>query len=131
MEEAITAQLLAAAGLTALVGTRIHWGQRPQGSGLPIVVLNLISERADYTTQGPSGLVGSLLQVDAYAATYGAAKAVSNQVLAVLDGMRADSPAVIQGVFREGKRATTEDGATAGTTINRRSLDLRVWHHEP
>jgi len=49
MEEALIAKLLADAGVSALVGTRIYPGVRPQAGPLPAIVFNLISATPSYS----------------------------------------------------------------------------------
>ena len=64
MEAALIAKLLATAGVTALVSTRINWGRRPQGSALPCIVLHRIDGTPDVHHGGRSGLVSSRVQVE-------------------------------------------------------------------
>lgn len=126
MEPALIARLLATAGLTALVSTRINWARRPQGEALPAVVLHRIDGGVDYHTEGPSGLVESRVQVDCWAASYGSAKAVARQVEAAVSGARFTSGAIrFDGIFIIDERDTTFDETTP---IFRTSLDLAVHH---
>lgn len=80
MEAALLAKLLASAGVTALVSTRINWSRRPQGEALPAIVLHRIDGQPDYHHAGRSGLVQSRVQVDIWAASYGSAKAIARAV---------------------------------------------------
>jgi len=84
METALIAKLLASAGVTALVSTRINWSRRPQGAALPAIVLHRISGIPDYHHSGTSGLVSSRVQVDCYGVSYGSAKAVARAVEAAI-----------------------------------------------
>lgn len=79
LAEALSARLAAAAPVTAIVGTRIYWNQRPQGTEVPAVVLNyaggteeesLESDAADYAETniradcfGQSGLQSKQLAI--------------------------------------------------------------------
>lgn len=130
MEEDLVALLLADAGLTALVGTRIKWLLRPQGSALPAITLQLAAGGRDYHFGGRSDLSGPLIQMDVWAATFASMKAVERALLTALDAITA---APFQGAFVESERETTEtqDGpdATGSTTFYRASKDVRVWSH--
>lgn len=80
MEAALLARLLATAGVTALVSTRINWLRRPQGEALPAIVLHRIDGAPDVHHGGASGLVVSRVQVDCWAESYGSAKAIARAV---------------------------------------------------
>lgn len=80
MEAALLAKLLATAGVTALVSTRINWSRRPQGEALPAIVLHRIDGAPDVHHGGASGLVVSRVQVDCWAESYGSAKAIARAV---------------------------------------------------
>lgn len=126
MEAALLARLLAATALKALVSTRINWSRRPQGEGLPAVVLHRIDGAPDYHTAGPSGLVESRIQVDCWGASYGAAKAVARQVEAAVSGTR-----FVQGAIRFDAILIVDerdDSFDDTTPIFRTSLDLAVHH---
>lgn len=126
MEAALLARLLATAGLTALVSTRINWSRRPQGEALPAVVLHRIDGGRDYHTQGASGLVESRVQVDCWGVTYGSAKAVARQVEAAVSGARFTSGAIrFDAILIDDERDSTFDDTTP---IFRTSLDLMVHH---
>lgn len=132
MEEALTAQLLASAGLLALVGERITWGLREPGSPLPALVLTLISARPDYTTTGASGLTDNLIQADCWGATYAEAKAVARAVIDVCAQLSAPfrGPAFVESERDDAFQAAAPD-ADGGTDLFRTSLDLRAWHYAP
>jgi hypothetical protein len=84
MEQEFRSILLASSGVTALVGTRVNFGTHPQGQPYPALVLNVISDAEDYHMNGPNGLFQGRVQVDCYGLTYGAAKAASRAVRALL-----------------------------------------------
>ena len=129
MESALRTFLLASAGLTALVGTRIVWLRRPQGSPLPSITLQVVSGAPDYTMAGRVGLVGRLVQMDVWAATYESMKNVEAALILALDDLTTDP---FQGAFIESQRESAEDqdgpDATGSTTYFRSSLDVRIWH---
>jgi hypothetical protein len=126
MEEAIINRLLATAGVTALVGTRVYPGARTQGSSLPALVFNRISGVRDYTMTEASGQVESRVQIDAWAVSYAAAKTLARAVRACLSGIKGTySGVAIQGVFLDGERDTFE--GEAPDRIYRVSMDFNVW----
>lgn len=126
METALLARLLATAGLTALVSTRINWSRRPQGEDLPAVVLHRIDGAPDYHLTGASGLVESRVQVDCWGRTYGSAKAVARQVEAAVTAARFTQGAIrFDAILVIDERDSTFDETTP---IFRTSLDLAVHH---
>ena len=128
MEEALRTFLLASAGLTALVGQRVHWVRSPQGSASPRVVLYGISGVRDMRMDGPTGLVASRVQVDCLGASYGSAKAVARAVEARLSGYSGTASGIVfQGCFLIGERDDFEDTETPDKLF-RTSLDFNIWH---
>ena len=126
MEAALIAKLLATAGVTNLVSTRINWSRRPQGSALPAIVLHRIDGTPDVHHGGASGLVVSRVQVDCWAASYGSAKAAA----------RAVETAVTAQTFTQGATrfdvilidSERDDSTDETTPLFRTSLDLMVHH---
>lgn len=120
--------LLDSAGLSALVGDRIHWDLAPQGVALPFVVVTLIVSPPGYTHAGRDGLTGHLVQFDGYAATKASAKAVARALDAACEALGAP----FQKAFIETERSGLDagDGGSAATPLYRASLDVRVWHSE-
>ena len=126
MEAALIAKLLATAGVTNLVSTRINWSRRPQGAALPAIVLQRVSGTPDVHHAGASGLVVSRIQVDCWAASYGSAKAVA----------RAVETAVTAQTFTQGATrfdvilidSERDDSTDETTPLFRTSLDLMVHH---
>jgi hypothetical protein len=131
MEQELVDRLLATAGLTALVGNRIDWLKRPQGSALPAIVMQVVSAPYTYTMQGRTRLVGRLVQIDIWASAYPSMKAVGRALVAATDGPH---EAPIQGLFIEGERETREgqDGpdSSGSTDFFRTSFDVRVWSED-
>jgi hypothetical protein len=68
--QAIIARLEADAAVTALVGTRIYWLVRPQGSPLPALVLQIISEERTQHLKGFNDAFEARVQVAAQAERY-------------------------------------------------------------
>ena len=137
MEEAITTHLLAQAGLTALVGNRITWARRAQGSVSPAVVLHVIDRLPQYTMGGEANAKPQRIQTDCWATTYGEAKIVARQVTAALsgthpsigDGASPETFVDFLGSFKEGERDSFEQGA-GGEALYRCSMDFIIWTRE-
>lgn len=130
MEEALTNHLLAQAGLVALVGQRITWARRPQGSTLPAIVLHVISRQPQYTMEAASGLASRRIQVDCWADSFAGAKGAAREVAAALSGARMTVGGVaFQGGFQEGERDSFEQGS-GGEQLYRVSMDFIIWTGE-
>jgi hypothetical protein len=125
MEAALMAKLLASAGITALVSTRINWSRRPQGSALPCIVLHRIDGTPDVHHGGASGLVQSRVQVDCWGASYGAAKAIARAVETAVTAQTFTQGAIrFDVILVADERDSTFDETTP---IFRTSLDLLVF----
>ena len=74
---------------------------------------------------GPDGLAESRVQVDAWAETYGAAKATARAVCAAMEGAGAPD-----GPIRAAFKATERDLSEADGRLARISLDFIIWHEE-
>jgi hypothetical protein len=130
MEEALIAYLLAHVPLTPLVGRRIRPSIAKQGEGFPSVVVTMVSHLPEYVTQGPVSLADSRVQVDCYAETFAASKAVARAVKACLSGQRFTSVGVeFQQCAVIAERSSFEDGKEV--KLHRTSIDFRVWHTQP
>lgn len=85
MEEALLARLRACTALTALIGSRSYWSERPQTSPLPAVVLYGISPGRDYTHAGADGLITPRVQFDCFGANTGAVVPIKRAIIAELE----------------------------------------------
>lgn len=131
MEEDLRALLLADAGVAAIVGTRVTWGARPQGSALPAVVLHLVSDTPVYTLAADSGHRDSRVQADCLADDYLESLTVSRAVTVALSGYSGTSGTTIfQGIFQESARDLSEPDAVSEQRAFRFSLDFTA-HHLP
>jgi hypothetical protein len=127
MEAALLAKLLATAGVTALVSTRINWTRRPQGEALPCIVLHRIDGTPDYHHGGASGLVESRVQVDCWGASYKTAKGVARAVEAAVTAQTFTQGAIrFDVILIADERDSTFDEKP--DTLFRTSLDLMVRH---
>jgi hypothetical protein len=82
--EAVMAYLLAQPGLTALVASRIHYHQLPQGTILPAVVILSVSDVKHHDLKGQLKVEQPVLQFSAQASTQATARAVAEQLKTAL-----------------------------------------------
>jgi hypothetical protein len=68
LQAAFRARLKAVSGLNTPTSGRIEWGTRPQGTGLPALVLTKVAPGQEWTHDGPDALVRPWVQVDIWAA---------------------------------------------------------------
>lgn len=129
MEEALLSYLLAASGITSLVGTRVNWVRSPQGAASPRVVLTKVSGLRDMTlNSGPTGYVSSRVQVDCIGTSYGSAKAVARAIEARISGYSGTTGGVrFEGCFLIGERDDFFDTDTPDKLF-RTALDFNIWH---
>lgn len=85
MQVALRTILKNDAGVSALVGSRIYWGDRPQGSALPAIVLNLISDGRGYLMDGADATQQYRVQIDAFGASYASMDALRNAIITCLE----------------------------------------------
>jgi hypothetical protein len=127
METALRTRLKNDAGVSALVGTRIDWSVRPQGSITPCVVLTMIADNRDQHFQGFAGFRSTRIQIDCYAATKAAAVALREAVIAAVV-----PEATVSGVtFLRAFINTVLDRGDQTETgfIHRELIDLNCWHN--
>jgi hypothetical protein len=127
MEEALTALLLASAGVGAIVGARVDWDVRPQADDLDALVLHEISAAATYTMRGRVPLMGRLTQIDAWSLSSKGAKTLRRAVIATLDGLNAAPTETLRAAFVESLHAGFDAGSDSLPDLYRASLDVRVW----
>jgi Protein of unknown function (DUF3168) len=122
----VRARLLANGLVTGSVGTRIDWGQRPQGTAYPAIVLQTISDPRPAHLKDYEATRSTLIQLDVYATTYAAALSIARNAIAVLKVPATISGKVFGPAFVDGQRDTVE---TSGTTnIHRQSVDFSIIH---
>lgn len=125
----ITAQaLLANAGVTALVGTKVHPINAPQDEPPPQIVVQLVSEADGQRLEGPDLWFDSRVSVECRAQTATAAVKIGEAVKTALQGIRRQTIAGRQAsFFKEETDVSDYSEASAGspTPIYRRVLDFR------
>ena len=100
--KAIYARLVAHAGTTALVGTRVYPLRLPQGPTYPAIRYQVISAPREHAMGADTGTVHARVQVDCWATTYAGAKALAAQVILALSRWGGTSGGVVvEHVFLE------------------------------
>lgn len=121
MEETLTTLL------AGVAGGRRYWVRAPQRAGRPFLVLNVISAPRDYHMTGASDPVAYRVQVDAYGATYQAAKDTARAVIGILSGYRGGR---IQGAFLAAERDMPAADAGEVNVLFRTSLEFMIHYQE-
>lgn len=126
IEVALRARLLAASAVTAAVGTRIDWTQRPQATALPAIVLQVVSDARPQTMKALQEYRPTLVQVDVFAKTRGEVVTIREAAIAAV------LPAATQsGVsFRRAMIDSVRDLSTNTDMgfVHRDSIDITLWH---
>ncbi len=97
----------------------VEFGALPAGSPFPAVVLNIVSETAHFTQDGESDLHRYVLQLDAYALTFGGAESLYRQAHAVMQPPLASLQVA---------RRSREGGTDEAIRPYRVSADYLVFH---
>lgn len=130
-EQVIYALLSEAAGVTALVGTRIYPGVLPQGTALPALALEFISGVELPTVDATAGfnLLQARVQVTAIAKTYAEVKTVLEAVRAACNFQRG----TIAGVHVVSVRRDTigPDLRDDDVQLFTQSIDFGITYQEP
>lgn len=128
VEEALTSLL------SSVASGRRYWGRAPQGvtvSDGAFLVLNNITKARDYHMKGASGYVPARFQIDAYAATFTAARNAAAAVVTALSGHSGTTGGVvIQGIFIDGPRSLPAEDEGSVTYGFRQQLDALVHYVE-
>lgn len=77
----VVARLLAVSAVTTLVGSRVRALMLAQGDTLPAIRVSLVVDLHDLHLRGGAGVHRERVQVDAYATTLAAARAVADAAL--------------------------------------------------
>lgn len=126
LETAIVAELLATAGVTAVVGQRIWWQVAVQATSSPYIVLDAVSKRPVHDMGGAGGLAQARVSASCYAGTYANAKAAAAAVLAALDRRRGTIQGVAFGaILSESEEDAGWDEATKMHVV---TVDFRVLY---
>jgi hypothetical protein len=132
-QAALRARLLAAAPVTALVGQRVYWVERPQKSALPAITLLTVSDGREQHLKGFDGLQSARVQIDVWAENrpgehhgYSKVREVTEAVIAALVPAAEQGSIQFSRSFVDSLRDLSE--RTETQTIFRSSMDLIVHH---
>jgi hypothetical protein len=125
MQGALRARLLAAAPVTALVGQRVYWVDRPQASQLPAIVLQVISDPRPQHLKGFNDLRETRVQMDIFGTSYGQVRALTEAALAAVVAENTSNGLIFNRALVDGARDLGE--RTETQFIHRHSTDLLIW----
>lgn len=127
IEKAIRSILIADTAVKAIT-TRCYPGMIPQNPTYPLILLHKMPGGGrDHHLGGRSGLVHPRIQVEAWATTYDAAKALSKALQDALDGYSGTVGTVrIGSILAQSDRDIYEDAVKCHRII----FDCMVWHSE-
>lgn len=125
MPAALRTRLLAYAPLAQLVGSRVTWMIRPQETALPAVVLQTITDERPQHYKGFQALRSTRVRADTWATTYGAARAVSEALIAAAVPEHRGNGIHFRRAQVGGPRDLMDDDATK--PLHRSSVDLILW----
>lgn len=132
MIEDLRTLLLADADLSGIVGSRVTWGSRPQGSALPAIVLHLIGGDKRYSLGSEAGPRSARVQVNCLAANYLSAITTFRAVADILSGYSGTvGTTYFQGILQDSEPSdlSEADGVTDQRTFGT-SADFIV-HYTP
>jgi len=124
MEEALRARLLAIGGLTAIVGNRIDWDERPQGDPLPGMVLYLISDIPEMKLTGPTGWRDARVQCDGWSYDVLEARNIGEALIGGVIGLRETLAGIKFRIFVIDVSRKTD--LLGGQPVHASQVDLKV-----
>jgi hypothetical protein len=130
LEEGLVSYLQGYAGLTALISTRMYLARIPETATLPCLTYQRISTPRElaHDTSGASGsLAHPRFQFDAWASTFSAAKAITEQVRAALNGKTGSTGGV---TIRAALVADERMDYDPESNLYRSQSDFIIWHEE-
>lgn len=120
IETAVKAALSAAPAVSAIVGSKIFPMVATEGEVVPYIVYQVSASTREGAMNGPGSLRNARMQLDCYAATYSAAKALGAAVRAALDGAGLQSAMIIE-----------QDLLDPETKSYRQLIEYSIWANEP
>jgi len=87
-QSGVRARLLANGLVSGAVGTRIDWGQRPQGAAYPAIVLQTISDPRPAHLKDYEETRSTLVQLDVYSDVQSTRDSAADALVAWLDNYR-------------------------------------------
>lgn len=126
METALRTRLKDDAGVSAIVGTRIDWDERPQRSAYPAVVLEMAVDNRTQHMAGFDTFRSTRIQINCLAQTAAQKITLREAVIAAIA-----PPATTGGVeFLRAQDITViprNENTDAGF-VHRDLIDLKIWH---
>jgi len=86
IETTLFSTLSGAAGVSALVSSRIYPNVAPESVTFPYLVYSVISSERMHTLPGVANMQRKTIQIDCNATTYSGAKALATAVISALEG---------------------------------------------
>lgn len=134
MEKDLRARLLAAAGVAALVQTRVAWVDRPSAqpnqppaAGLPSIRLQNISPGRDYTHGGGDALEQPRVQIDCFGKSALESATLAKAVIAAIEPPAAVGTTRFGLAMLDASRDFDPEELPGGTKVYRRSLDFIIF----
>lgn len=126
METQLRSRLLASSPVTAIVGTRVNWGVRPQGEVYPSIVLSLVADGRPQHMGGLIDLRETRVQIDCYGTTRAQVAALREAVISAIVPTATVSGVYFQRAFINTVR--TMDAHTDTGLVFRDMIDAQIWH---
>lgn len=127
MPSALHALLVADAAVSALIGNRAYPINRPQGSELPALRYQVVSDARPQDLDDYETARETRVQIDCFGKSYKAARQLAEAVIAATSEPDTVAGIVFGRIKAEGPRDLGEDVDGKGF-IHRASMDLLVWH---
>ena len=129
MEEALTSYLLGTSALTARVGQRINWDERPQLEALPAITLSISSAPVAYHHGGRRDLQRVRVQADVWGSAPGEVLAAKRALITAVEAINTAAPVgVMHGAFIENDFTAGREDMGGGGRVFRRIVEFFVWH---
>jgi hypothetical protein len=123
----LRALLLSSPSIVAMVDQRVFASKLAQGEIRDSLVYHPISETEIGHYRGPSWLMSTRFQIDAYSRSRDSAEALANLVHEFISGFQGSAGGCeIQGVFHSNGFAGYDDALQ----LYNRSRDFFLWHNE-
>jgi hypothetical protein len=130
LQAALRARLVADAAIASVVGQRVYWGIRPQGTPLPAIVLTKVAPGQEWTHAGPDTMVNPWVQIDVYADNYPSAGGVIDAVQAEmqrLDRVEIEAWEFVPPAVLTNEQWPGVEGLPEGGLAHRVTQDYRFW----
>lgn len=125
----LMAYLRTSATISALAGSRITPAAASQGTVLPYITVEAITRGPLYADDGAVGLTQDRVQIDCWATTYAAARALGDAVIARLSAARdvTQGATTFVHMLIDNTQDLREAGSNAYEYTFRMSLDVIIW----